>query len=251
MHFENSDEPAASSARRGSPRYEVIKNALKERIVSGELRGGDKLPTEKELMDRFHVSRVTVRLALDALHEEQLVESFQGRGHFVKRPAIVHSLANYQGLTESASSTGLDVRSRIVRSRELPAGLKVAEALGLDLGEDVVELQRIRYLNRVPASFDIAFFPRYIGLRLLREDLTKRDLVDVIETDLGIRIGAADIRIGVAVPQDDLTEHLALREGDPVLMIERTVMARDERPLCYEYVYARADSYQFRLHVPR
>lgn len=244
------DAPARTG-RRGVPRYEMIKNALKERIVSGELRGGDRLPSEKALMDRFRVSRVTIRQALDALHHEQLIESQQGRGHFVKKPAVVQTLTTYQGLQESLSSTGLDVRSRVIGSRELPAGKKVADALGIDIGEEVLELRRIRYLNRDPASYEIIFFARHFGNRLLREDLTRRDLVDVIETEMGLRIGAADIRIGVSMPQTEVREPLKLDDGAPVLMIERTVYAADSRPLHYEYIYARADAYQFHLHVPR
>lgn len=240
-----------TGVRQRSIRYEEIKNDLKVLIVTGELRPGEKLPSEKQLTERYNASRVTVRQALDVLQSEQLIESFQCRGHFVKKPAVVQSLASYKGLREALSGTGHNVNSRIVKSRELMAGKKVAEALDIDIGDDVVELQRVRYLNQEPASFDISYFRRHVGLRLLKEDLSRRDLVDILESELGIPIGSAEICIGVTVPHAELLQQLQLEEGIPVLMIERIVTAEDGRKLQYELVYARTDAYQFRVHVPR
>ncbi|WP_461224631.1 GntR family transcriptional regulator [Lacticaseibacillus suihuaensis] len=66
------------------PIYVTIADQLKSQIRDGTYRPGDQLPTEKELVDRFSVSRVTARKSLDALEGEGLIERFAGRGTFVK-----------------------------------------------------------------------------------------------------------------------------------------------------------------------
>jgi DNA-binding FadR family transcriptional regulator len=63
--------------------YQQIAQQIKERIISGELEEGDRLPTERELSDQFNVSRTAVREAVQALVQEGLVEVRPGRGTFV------------------------------------------------------------------------------------------------------------------------------------------------------------------------
>src|SRR5207248_1176666 len=82
-----------SSARRGdrfvyklvrtSRLYEQIVQQIEESIVKGDLKPGDQLPAERELAQRFGVSRTAVREAVKALREKGLVEAYSGRGTFV------------------------------------------------------------------------------------------------------------------------------------------------------------------------
>ncbi|MCZ8524105.1 MULTISPECIES: FadR/GntR family transcriptional regulator [Paenibacillus] len=64
--------------------YEAIAEQIKERIVSGQLKPGDKLPSAKELSERYEVGRSTVREALSALKAMGLVEIHQGEGSYVR-----------------------------------------------------------------------------------------------------------------------------------------------------------------------
>ena len=60
-----------------------VVTGLKERILSGDLAPGSKLPSESELIAAYAVSRTVVREAVTRLRAEGLVETFQGRGSFV------------------------------------------------------------------------------------------------------------------------------------------------------------------------
>lgn len=64
--------------------YELIAEQIKEQIVSGGLKPGDKLPSTKELSERYQVGRSTVREALSALKAMGLVEIHQGEGSYVR-----------------------------------------------------------------------------------------------------------------------------------------------------------------------
>jgi GntR family transcriptional repressor for pyruvate dehydrogenase complex len=75
--------------------YEQIVSQIEERIVAGELKVGDQLPSENELAKQFAVSRTAVREAIKALREKRLVEIRPGRGTFITNgmpDAMRHSL---------------------------------------------------------------------------------------------------------------------------------------------------------------
>ncbi len=68
---------------RTSRLYEQIVQQIEETIVKGELKPGDQLPAERDLAQRFGVSRTAVREAVKALREKGLVEAYSGRGTFI------------------------------------------------------------------------------------------------------------------------------------------------------------------------
>lgn len=233
------------------PLYLRIKETLKAHILDGEYGVGDQLPSESQLRDAFGVSRVTVRQALQSLQDEQLIESIQGKGHFVCRAKAVQNLSRLEGLRESLAPSGLDVRSKVIGARECGADARVADVFGIAIGRPVVELRRVRFVNRQPASLDISYFPVEVGQRLLHEDLAGRDVFDILENDFGITLRAADITIEVGQVTEDIERYLEVKPGDPILRIERVTCTLDGAPLDFEYIFARGDSYQFRIRVPR
>ena len=64
------------------PMYKQIVNLLNEKIEKGELKPGDKLPSEAELMEAYSVSRITIRSAISELEEDGLVIRSRGKGTF-------------------------------------------------------------------------------------------------------------------------------------------------------------------------
>ena len=64
--------------------YEVIMEEIKDIVKKGELKSGEKLPSERELADKLEVSRTSVREALKALTMLGLIESKHGEGNFIK-----------------------------------------------------------------------------------------------------------------------------------------------------------------------
>ncbi|NLB48216.1 MAG: GntR family transcriptional regulator, partial [Microbacteriaceae bacterium] len=114
-----------------SPAYLAIADDLRGRIERRELSGGDKLPTERELVDEFGVARMTVRHALDILQMEGLIERRRGRtgGTFIRSTPTAVELPRMQGLMPRLRAHGLDVCSEILDSELLCASTAVAQAL--------------------------------------------------------------------------------------------------------------------------
>lgn len=232
-------------------KYAAIGEALRHGIMRGQFPSGSQLPSESELMSQFAVSRVTVRLALDALRSAGLVESRQGKGYFVRAVRAVHDLARLQGFGELMEAAGVEAHSVVLGIGERPAGIDAQKALGLDRNAPVVAIERVRIGGGVPLSYDVSYFPVDIGRRLMALDLAHADIFALLEHELGIDLGFADLMLEVAAADAVLARHLKVAEGNPLLRISRVTFDSRRRPVDFEYLYARPDAFQFRVRVPR
>jgi GntR family transcriptional regulator len=232
------------------PLYVQIKDVLKQRILDGVYQPHEKLASENELMAAFGVSRITVRQALRDLHNEGLVFSSQGKGTFVSKPMATQDLQSLQGFEEAMAAKGYATASKLVHAERRRTPKAVRSALRLAASDDVFEVRRVRYLNRDPVSIDVSYFPLDVGTRLAGRNL-ERDIFPLLENELGIPLGAADLRIGAALPDEATRKLLRLSEGEPVLRVERLTYDANDRPIDFEYLFIRADAYQYQFRIER
>lgn len=248
----NTKEDKTKTIRNESvqPLYAQIKEALKQRILEGDYVAHERLPSESELMKVYGVSRITVRQALRDLHTDGLVFSVQGKGTFVSRPKAVQDIQRLQGFGEAMTPQGYETSTRVIEVQETRAAPEVAEALNISRGNKVVELKRIRYLNREPISIDNSFFPLEIGEKLLGRDMTQ-DIFPLLENEFGIGLGHADLKIEAVSASEDVSKHLNIDNGSSILRIQRLVFSKDGDPIDFEYLSYRGDAFQYQLRVDR
>jgi len=232
------------------PLYVQIKEILKQRIQDGDYDVHERLPSESEMMKVFGVSRITVRQALRDLHTEGLVFSVQGKGTFVSRPKVVQDLQRLQGFGEAMTPQGYETSARVIGIQEVRASAEVTEALKLDRVTDVIELTRIRYLNREPISLDKSFFPMEIGQKLQGRDLTQ-DIFPMLENEFGVGLGHADLKIEATAANEEQAQRLNVEIGSSILRIQRLVFSQAGDPIDFEYLSYRGDVFQYQVRVER
>jgi len=230
--------------------YVQIKEVLKQRILEGDYDVHERLPSESEMMKVFGVSRITVRQALRDLHAEGLVFSVQGKGTFVSRPKAVQDIQHLQGFGEAMAPQGYDTSTRVVGIQEVRAPQEVADALKISQNSMVIELTRIRSLNREPISIDHSFFPLEIGQSIQSRDLTQ-DIFPMLENEFGVGLGHADLKIEAVIADDYAAKHLNVDTGSAVLRIQRLVFSQTGDPIDFEYLSYRGDAFQYQLRVGR
>jgi DNA-binding GntR family transcriptional regulator len=126
--------------------------------VSGEYPAGSWLPNESDLCARFSVSRVTVREAVRVLVEEGYVVRVRGVGtHVAPRPPLHHSLDINFSYMQLIAASGRLPGARCLSARRVTATRLVAERLGLDPGDIVVRLERVRTADSVPVIVSIDY----------------------------------------------------------------------------------------------
>lgn len=232
-------------------KYAAVRDFLREEIVRGAFAEDVKLPSESALEAQFGVSRVTVRLALDELRKSGLIESRQGKGYFIRRLQVVQDLGRLQGFGEIMAPLGLDVRSEVIERTELPASSELQRRLALEKGSSVVRISRIRIVGGAALSYDVSHFPIDIGKKLMHLDLDRVDIFALLERELGVEIGYADITLSVVTADEMLGRRLGIGNGDPLVRIERLTHDHTGKPIDFEHLYTRPDSFQFRVRGPR
>ncbi|MFF8968681.1 GntR family transcriptional regulator [Streptomyces sp. NPDC014995] len=229
-----------------TPRYHRIADELRHLIDTGELKPGQQLPTEHQLMGQYSASRNTIRLALRRLTDEGLLVAGQGRGSFVrkKHPAAVWdwSVLESRSRHNSAHSNG-DQWSTVVEEsgrkprQEVNVSIRrpppdVAEQLGLDPETALtVVRERVRYVDQEPYAIADSYFPEELvrGTPLmLPEDVSAPGGVLAAS---GLITERYQDEITVRMPTRAESEKLGLPAGTPVAVHRRTGYDKDGRAL--------------------
>jgi GntR family transcriptional regulator len=232
------------------PLYMQIKMALKKQIISGEYAPYERMPSESVLMSTFGVSRITVRQALKDLNTEGLVFTSQGKGTFASKPKATQDMQQLQGFDEAMSPKGYKTSARLVSIRERVADRDVQEKLQLADKEKVIEVVRVRYLNLEPVSLDRSFFPIEVGQSLITEDLTG-DIFPLLEKQLNLRLGEAEISLEARPADEEVAQQLGVEQGSPLMWVERLTRDQNGRPIDFEYLAIRGDSYKYSFKIER
>jgi GntR family transcriptional regulator len=233
------------------PLYAQIKETLRERILDGTYAPHSQMPSEHELCATFDVSRITVRQALGDLQKEGLVFKRHGKGTFVSKPKAFQNVTSLQGFAEAMSSMGHEIVNQLRSFRVVAADRHIAAKLGLQEGTPVVEIHRVRLLNREPVSLELTWVPEALSQRLANADLATRDIFLILENDCGVPLGHADLAIDAILANDEIAAALRVEPNSAVLRIERLTHDASGVPIDYEYLYFRGDAFQYRLRTDR
>lgn len=234
-----------------TPLYHQIYVLLREQILSGVYADRALVPTEQALSERFGVSRITAKRALDELAAEGLVVRQRGRGTTVVGRLPTRPLtANISGLLENLLMLGLKTNVAIVEFGYLVPSEDVRKALDLPEGSEVQRAVRVRSHDGVPLSYSISFVPAAIGRAYDKRDLATNALLALLER-AGILIGSADQTIGAALADTVVAPLLGVRVGSPLLSITRTVFDQNGRPVEHINIRYRPDRYQYRMKLTR
>ncbi|PRF97392.1 GntR family transcriptional regulator [Burkholderia ambifaria] len=234
-----------------APLYVQIKDTLRARILDGSYAPHSRMPSEHELCAMFDVSRITVRQALGDLQKEGLLFKLHGKGTFVSKPKAFQNVTSLQGFAEAMSSMGYEIVNQLRSVRTVKADRHLATKLNVPEGAPLVEIHRVRLLNREPVSLEQTWMPEALGKRLAGADLATRDIFLILENDCGMPLGHADVSIDAILADDDIVDALRVEESSPVLRIERLTHDASGTPIDYEHLYFRGDAFQYRLRIDR
>ncbi len=171
------------------PLYSQLVEMIKEQIAEGVLKPNDKLDTEKDLCKQYNVSRITIRKALEVLSEEGLINKKQGVGTFVSEKRLVRNANKMMSFTESCEINGQVASSKLLFAGLIPAGIKQQRALGVEEGDSIICIRRLRYSDGASIMIEDDYFHKSYAW-LLGEDLlgslhkilAKHDIVPVYGT---------------------------------------------------------------------
>ncbi|ORB84192.1 GntR family transcriptional regulator [Mycobacterium kansasii] len=237
---------------RGSvPASTQLAEALKTQIVHQRLPSGGRLPSERELIDKSGLSRVTVRAAVGILERQGFLVRRQGLGTFVADPVKQELGSGVRTITEVLMSSGVTPGVDVLSHRVCPAPRPIAATLALP---EVLCIRRRFSAGDEPLALVTAYLPPSVGdavQPLLSGALDTETTYTMWEHRLGIRIAKATHDISAAGASAEVAAVLELPVGAPVLVLDRTSYGEDGTPLEVVVFHYRPDRYRFSVTLPR
>ena len=234
-----------------TPLYYQLKELIRSQIKSGELRPGDQLPTESQLVERYGVSLITVRHALKDLVNEGLLYRRQGKGTYLASRDDEQSFVRLRCLVEDVASKGIPLSSRTLAVQTELADADVAARLGMPVGAEIVRISRLRCISDEPVSVDVAYFPPEIGNWVATRNLEAQTIARALEDDFHLPVEEADYTVQACRADQTLSELLLVKLDEPILLVERLSRGADGKPIDLQKRYYRSDRFKYELTVKR
>lgn len=238
------------NATHKQPLYGQLVDLLSEKIVN-ELEPGAILPSERELSERYGLSRTTVRLALKELETLGLIVRKHGKGTFVADASSeATNLMGTYSFTEQMKSMGRMPKTQILEFEVREATKSVAKHLGLRLGDPVYWMRRLRLADDVPMMVEGTYMPVHDFVGLTLEGVSSQPLYDIIEKVYNQQIHVAEEEFSASIARMDEAKLLGVPEGSPVLDLVRTTYSTRNLIVEYTHSVARADQFKYKIsHV--
>ncbi len=231
---------------RNSPKpiFRQIEEYILEGIQSGEIKPGDRIPSQYEMARMSRVSRATVQKALDRLIMEEILYYQPGKGIYVSEPAIRQRLPILQSVSQSLRVLGHQVQADLLLAEQIEAGGYVTQALGLAGRHDIVHIKRLQYVNGEPIMLQDVYLEAARFLDILDHDLRRGSLTELIQIIGGVTIAGSNITIGSSVANWEEARTLNVQAGLSLLTIEEVDCDSEGRPIRYSRNKFRGDRFQ-------
>ncbi len=230
---------------------EDIRRAIVSAISSGSVAAGQRLGSERLLATEYGVTRTAVRQALDDLEREEVIRRVQGRGGgiFVAGPKIERDLSKVMGIPALLREQGLTAGTRVVSTALIPADTATADALGLDEGDLVYELVRLRLAEGMPISFETAKLPATRFPGLLERPLGG-SIFELLAEEYGTQAHESVERIEVEQADAREAKLLGIDPHGALLAVNRITSDQNGVPFEYSLDLFRADRIRIVVKTP-
>lgn len=225
------------------PRYRKLYELLRKHILEGVYPEGSILPSENELCALHHLTRPTVRKALDALVNEGYIKKHQGKGSVVSK---IPSEIGILSITGTTSAIGQDnLKTRIIVQPHIK---KWEKNFFFPLSEierefGCIYMERLRLLNSEPVFYDTNMVPNIYIPRFCRRSFEDKSLFETLKIEYGIEIKGGEQRFK-AIPADKkIAEHLKIKPGQPVIHLERKLTTNKNHFNIYSSLYCNTEKY--------
>ncbi|MNS60017.1 putative HTH-type transcriptional regulator YurK [compost metagenome] len=229
------------------PLYIQLKKALQTAISNEEFQHGERIPTETELSERYNVSRITVRKAVEELSKEGYLVKQQGKGTFVNQAKIGRKIEHVMGFTAACMANGLTSHSLITHKEILDAEPEMRTQLNLAPGEKVIYIQRKRYAGESPLMLENNYYPHDRFAFLMEENL-EGSLYDLLRNKYDIdpsRPGETTLEIVLA--DEHKAKLLETSIGKPLFYMHTMINDQYGLPVHIGKQYIIGDRYRFTL----
>lgn len=229
------------------PKHAQLTDVLAELAVT-ELGPDSAIPSERELMTTYDVSRATVRKAIDSLVADGLLHRIHGKGTFVARPRL-ESRLHLASFTQDMRRRGFTPSTRLLGIEAERPPAEVAKALGIGQTGTAWRIGRVRLADGQPIALENGWYPENTLPGLDHKDLGG-SLYEIFADDYGLVIDGAEQTLWGESADAAVARRLDAPVHTPLLVFRRVSTAAG-RPLEYVVSRYRGDRYQLHMSLGR
>jgi len=228
--------------------YTQLKNILKKNI-SDKLDNGDYIPTEKEIIKKYGVSRSTVRKAIDGLVKEGLLTKKQGQGTYVNEQKTIQTIGEIFSWTEEMRLKNKKTKTIDTIINKIVPPNKIKNILRLNINEKVIKIQRIREVEGLPVVIMVNYLPESFVPNLEKNGIRSESLYKDLEELYNIVFTKANETITAKNATSIESSFLNISEGDAVLNMRRISYIEGDIPCEVVDMVVRGDKYQYLIEL--
>ena len=231
------------------PLHIQAQQLLRELIESDEYKNGKMLPKEIELAEQLHISRNTLRQAINHLVFEGLLVRKKGVGTKVARKSINGGVKNWLSFSQEMKMLGIEVRNFELHISRKHPNPEIAGFFEVEENARCVVMERVRGNPSFPFVYFVSYFnPK---LPITGEENYNMPLYEMLETNYGIVVKTSKEAVSARLAGDMVAEKLEISPSDPILIRKRFVYDEKGVPVEYNIGYYRADSFTYTIEASR
>jgi len=218
----NSDEPV----------YAQLAEGLRQQILKGMYHPGERLPSEKMLVDMSNVSPMTVRRAINLLASQGIVTTTRGGGTFVKEVEMGSASFYLQDLKEIFSNDAT-TKVKLLEARFRRADERVARKLRVRVGERVIFIRRLLQVGQEPAYYHRGYLINDPNRPIVEAELEATDLKGLFQGSGSSLIKYGDLFLESTLLDDEETQLLKLKEPAVGMLLEHIFYDFNDSPVSW------------------
>jgi GntR family transcriptional regulator len=235
------------------PKYYQLANILREQIENGEFSEQDAIPSERQLEEKFNLSRPTIRQAIDLLERQGFVYRVHGRGTFVSPHKLQMGTQELTSFSEDMRSRGLEPGQRFLAFEKITPPKKAAIQLEItDPNQQVLRIKRLRFGDADPIGIQDSYLALPAGQTITKEEMeTHGSIYAILQNKYGIFPTEAEETLEVTLATPEEAELLQIPIGSPLLLNVRTLWSQDRKAVEYVRILYRGDRYKYLVRLAR
>lgn len=223
------------------PVYYQLAEDLKQQIESGELKPGDVVPSETQLVNEYGISRVTVRRGLALLLEAGLIETVRGKGNYVAKPRLNQVTLTFK---ENDSVKENKLSYKLLEVKRINTGTEIAAVLDIPEGTKVFMIRRLINSESGPAGIDVKYLPYLKGKPMLENEIEYADFPEIVAKHTDVTIHKIEMGISATPLMPEEAELLKTVAGHPALCVVQRFYAKDGKPLGISKTIYRGETFE-------
>lgn len=233
---------------KSQPLYMNIYDDILFKIKKGSFSENSPLPSERELILNYNVSRSTVRKALNILQMNGFIYKIHGQGTFIKPQVFEQPLYNFYSFTDELKKDNITIRNSILSYEQFQLDSSLSSKLNKSKGEVFHKIVRLRSAKNYPLMIEITYLPKNRFFNINTDILEEKSLYSYLFSKYSLSVDKATETFRPIIPNSQECSLLKITSKIPCILLER--FSYEENELVeYTQSIVRGDKYVFKVNL--